>query len=475
MGDGQNIGDIIKNKFKSASENVGKAMLNKLKFLIPYIAMGVGILLMASLILCLFIDAGSIGVTALGDDEYYYGSGISVNGTNISKEKFVECIKNFKTDEGYQERFAQYADKIYDICKEKNINPIICAAQAGQESSFGEKVPANSKWNYWGLAVYNDQSTGKEFESIDDAISFYCDIILGYQQEGSIAYTKATLYAPYNEKITGKMNSIYDIFSAYMFLGRYHNGQISGDINVKMYLTEYMNFPCSHSEDEETTLEEQAAYVVNYIDNNLLKIARQIFGDDIIDGGYNSDFYGEIEIYNSDGSVNEDRIKELDDYLTRNVLNTSHHYANSADQSGPFAQWWNSSNNRLQAFQCTWWAIGRANQFLELNGTKYKSYPGDLVNGGYYYDNIQASGYFNCGTTPKKNSIVSWKDGEYGHVAYVEAVDVNGDIWVSHAGSGESWFGISKVTKASGYAPTSGGGPWSGYTLSGFVYLGEPK
>ena len=26
MGDGQNIGDIIKNKFKSASKNVGKAM-----------------------------------------------------------------------------------------------------------------------------------------------------------------------------------------------------------------------------------------------------------------------------------------------------------------------------------------------------------------------------------------------------------------------------------------------------------------
>lgn len=473
MGDGQNIGDIIKNKFKEAGKNVGKAMLKKLRFLIPYIAMGLGIVLMASLILCLFLDAGEIGVTKFGEDYDSYG-GISVNGTNISKEQFAECIKNYRTDEGYQERFAKYAEKIYDICKEKNVNPIICVAQAGQESNFGAKVPSNSKWNYWGLAVYNDQSTGKEFNSIDEAIEYYCDLILGYQQEGSMAYTNAKLYAPYNDKITGNMNSIYDILSAYMFLGRYHNGRISGDINVKMYLTEYMNFPCSHSEEEETTLEERAAYVVNYIDNKVLKIAKQIFGEDIINGGYNSDFYGGIEIYNSDGSVNEDRIKELDDYLTKNVLNTTYHYANSANQSGPFAKWWSSPYNPMQAFQCPWWAIGRANQFLELKGTKYKTYPGALVHGGYYYDNNKANGYFNSGMEPKANSIVSWKCGEYGHVAYVEAVDANGDIWISHAGSGESWFGVSKVTKASGYAPASGGGPWSGYELSGFVYLSEP-
>ena len=34
MGEGQSIGDIIKNKFKQAGKNVGKAMLKKLKFLI---------------------------------------------------------------------------------------------------------------------------------------------------------------------------------------------------------------------------------------------------------------------------------------------------------------------------------------------------------------------------------------------------------------------------------------------------------
>lgn len=400
------------------------------------------------------------------------GVGINVNTINISKEEFVKCVREFRNDAGYQERFAKYAEKIYDICKSKNINPVLCVAQAGQESNFGASVPSNSKWNYWGLAVYNDQSTGKEFNNIDEAITFYCDTILGYQKEGSIAYNKAKLYAPYNDKITGNMNSIYDIFSAYMFLGNYHNGKIWGNVNVKKYLTEYMNFPCSHSESEATTLEEQAAYVVDYIDNHMIKIAKQIFGESIMN---NSDFYGGTEIYNSNGSVNEDKIKELDNYLTRTILNTTHHWRTYANQSGPFAKWWDPSNNPLEAFQCTWWTNGRASQFLELNGTKYKKYPTAYGNGGDYYDVNKNNGYFNYGMTPKKNSIISWKSGSYGHVAYVEAVDANGDIWISHAGSGQSWFGISKVTKQSGYAPSSGSGPWSGYTLNGFIYLSEPK
>ena len=75
MGEGQSIGDIIKNKFKQAGKNVGKAMLKKLKFLTPYIAIGIGILLIASFILCLFIDAGSIGVKAL--DESYQNSSVA--------------------------------------------------------------------------------------------------------------------------------------------------------------------------------------------------------------------------------------------------------------------------------------------------------------------------------------------------------------------------------------------------------------
>lgn len=398
--------------------------------------------------------------------------GLSVNGTNISKGKFIEAIENYQDDEDYKTKFAQYAEKIYDICTSKNINPVLCVAQAGNESNFGKSVPTNSPWNYWGLGVHNNSSEGIEFDSIESAINYYCDLILGYQQPESIAYEKAQIYSEYNDKITGSMNTIYDIFCVYSFLGNTHDSTIWGSINAKTYLVDYMNFPCSHELSDDTTYEEQAAYAVDYIDNRIVRQAINIFGQEIVYGRYNSDFYGGIEIYNSDGSVQEEKIEELNTYLTRDLLNTVYHN-DGTNQNGPFAEWW--TNTGLENFQCTWWANGRASQYLALNGTKYKSYPTKYGNGGEYYSVNMSNGYFNYGITPKRNSIISWSvPGDYGHVAYVEAVDKNGDIWISHAGGGQSWFGVSKVTKESGYAPTSGNGAWSGFIFNGFIYLDEP-
>lgn len=214
----------------------------------------------------------------------YGGSGISVNKTSISREDFIKCVKEYRNDSGYQRRFAAYADKIYDICVKNNINPILCVAQ-GQESSFGESTPINSKWNYWGLGVNNESSVGTEFATIDEAIECYCKTILGYQKPGSIAYTKAQVYAPHSDKITGNMTSIYDILCAYMYLGDKHSGKVYGNVNVKQYLIQHMNYDCKHELEESTTLEEQAAYVVDYIDNRVIAIAKDIFGSKIYSGG----------------------------------------------------------------------------------------------------------------------------------------------------------------------------------------------
>lgn len=214
----------------------------------------------------------------------YGGSGISVNKTSISREDFIKCVKEYRNDSGYQRRFAAYADKIYDICVKNNINPILCVAQ-GQESSFGESTPINSPWNYWGLGVNNESSVGTEFATIDEAIECYCKTILGYQKPGSIAYTKAQVYAPHSDKITGNMTSIYDILCAYMYLGDKHSGKVYGNVNVKQYLIQHMNYDCKHELEESTTLEEQAAYVVDYIDNRVIAIAKDIFGSKIYSGG----------------------------------------------------------------------------------------------------------------------------------------------------------------------------------------------
>ena len=69
---------------------------------------------------------------------------------------------------------------------------------------------------------------------------------------------------------------------------------------------------------------------------------------------------------------------------------------------------------------------------------------------------------------PRENSLAVFSGSRYGHVAYVEAVDnINKYYYISHAGSGTSWFGIDKVK--------FGSAPWSSYKLLGFLYLDSPK
>lgn len=168
----------------------------------------------------------------------------------------------------------------------------------------------------------------------------------------------------------------------------------------------------------------------------------------------------------SEGGVTTDEAaRQLQDYIETELIHTQVHKG-GAYQSGPFARWWTAGYNNLQPFQCTWWANGRASMYLEQHGTKYKKYPTQTGHGGYYYDINKASGWFNYGQEPKPNSIISWTKGEYGHVAYVEGVTSDG-IYISHAGSGTSWYGVQKI-------PLNGS-IWSGYKLNGYIYLDEPK
>lgn len=193
-------------------------------------------------------------------------------------------------------------------------------------------------------------------------------------------------------------------------------------------------------------------------------------------GGAATDFTNNINLYNGDGSVNTDSINQLNNWLTTDLLNTKIHKRTSEMQGGPFAKWWDSTNNWFTSaglkFQCTWYVYGRANQFLELYGTSYKAWPGTRNDAGKWYSSSTNGGekYFECGNTPRQNSIVVWKDGNNaGHVAYVEAVDtVNNKVYISHAGGGKSWFGITS------HGINEMKNLW-GYQLLGYVYLDSPK
>ena len=190
-----------------------------------------------------------------------------------------------------------------------------------------------------------------------------------------------------------------------------------------------------------------------------------------------TEFTNGLNLYNDDMSVNKDAINQLSDWITVDLLNTKIHTRTSEMQGGPFAKWWDSNNNWFTSagykFQCTWYVYGRANQYLEMFGDKYKAWPGTRNNATNWYAASSNGGakYFECGSTPRENSIAVWSNGSAaGHVAYVEAVDtINNKVYVSHAGSGKSWFGISE------YGIDEMRNLWGSYRLQGYVYLDSPK
>ena len=104
-------------------------------------------------------------------------------------------------------------------------------------------------------------------------------------------------------------------------------------------------------------------------------------------------------------------------------------------------------------YQCPWWAISRASLYLtSMNPEKWPDgLSGGLGDGAQVATNAASRYNVPLNTDPSQirpNSIVSYiNGGEWGHVAYVEAVDyVNGVYYISHCGSGKGWYGITKKT-----------------------------
>lgn len=156
-----------------------------------------------------------------------------------------------------------------------------------------------------------------------------------------------------------------------------------------------------------------------------------------------------INLYNADGSVNQDALDSLRSLLAEEVANRSGKFMTSEE------------GNSLGYLQCTWWANARASQFLGEN------YPTLLGNGGEYYQKNLDNKWFEYGSEPRPNSLVTYVNDGAGHVAYVEAVDkVNGKIYISDAdGVRHLWLGVEELDMD---------GKWNGLSPEGYIYLDSP-
>ena len=429
-----------------------------------------------------FIDI-SDGISS-GDGITGEGAGF---GCSLSREDFIAKVKSYDGGQSYS-ALSNAAGDFYDICTSEKykVNPCLAFAWACMETGYGQEIPNN---NLFGYGIYNGQTSGKSYATYAESIEDFCIWMVEAATPGTESYnrsySKAKEFATVNSIFEGTpANNIYALFCVYMYLGNTHisdepnfdnpaghdyywehgsdwssGGRIyiyymyeTGGLYSKQYKQK-----CGHSSGStECTLSEKADYA-QFSLKRRIGIAKTIFGDGCFESGSSSK-----------GVTNDQEAAQLQAYFENELLHTKVHN-NGEYQNGPFAKWWASGYNHLQPFQCTWWAFGRASMYLEQNGTKYTKYPttpaGTVGNGGDWFDLNKSYGWFNYGSTPKPNSIISWKGGTYGHVAYVEGVTSDG-IYISHAGSGVSWRGIQKI-------PLDGT-IWS-MKVNGYIYLDEPK
>lgn len=248
------------------------------------------------------------------------GGGASPFGTNLSREEFISMAQAYSNSSDYVNYMAKYAGDFYDICTKYNINPALAYAHACLETGNGSTSGCKNNKNYFGYAHYNDASSGKVYNSVQESIEDYCKWIIRNSTPGSGDYSAnvktAQEYATENAKLKGSPdNNIYVLYCRYAYLGDTHisdepsfsspagkdyymahgsNWGTGGRIYIYymyqeggLYTGEYST-RCGHSKGSDpTTVAERADYAV-YACNQRMNIAKAIFGNDCLLGSSGS-------------------------------------------------------------------------------------------------------------------------------------------------------------------------------------------
>lgn len=106
---------------------------------------------------------------------------------------------------------------------------------------------------------------------------------------------------------------------------------------------------------------------------------------------------------------------------------------------------------------CVGYAYGR---YLEFYGLKSADLP--TCNAKDWYAAAKKNG-FKCNYTPTVGSLIVFGGGECGHIAFVERIESNGDLFLSESNWGHEFFKNRTVKKVNSYALSSA------YPCIGFI------
>lgn len=271
-------------------------------------------------ILYKYTEDRTYGVTSLDKDVYNItsftsvaDSNLSAFGTTLTKEQFISIAKSYNGGQSYETKMIPLLEDFYNICTsvEYNVNPALAFAHACLETGYGENTPYN---NYFGMNIGNGQESGTIYNTPQESIEDYCKWVVSCATPGTGEYNenveRSQRYSIGNSNLDGTPdNNIYALYSGYAYLGNTHicdepnfaspagksyyeaNGSNWGsggriyiyDMYEKggLYTGEYA-IRCGHPNGSDlTTITERADYSV-YTTNKRIKIARNIFGDNVI-------------------------------------------------------------------------------------------------------------------------------------------------------------------------------------------------
>ncbi len=222
---GDNSGDKLISIIKDAAKKAMKAILNLIKPALPYIALGVAILLLIGLVVAIFVDFDEMGQTEVSEDNYNNateGTSAIYDGS-ISREEFIQKVTNYTPpsgvssetgitrSEGYQKGFIDMAGDYFDISTNYGLDPRVTFCIGIHESNFGTSRIANDKNNYWGMAAYDNSAYGsaQTYSSIEEGIEYLCELLKNqYVSEGGEHYQEI-LDKSYDPKTLEGIGSVY--------------------------------------------------------------------------------------------------------------------------------------------------------------------------------------------------------------------------------------------------------------------------
>ena len=114
------------------------------------------------------------------------GGGVPYDSTPLTRQEFINLVEEFFASgnyASYSEYFVSYAGEIYDMGKEKGINPELIYIFARKETSFRTVSSDTEHYNYYGMGHCNTCATGMFFDSFMEGVEYLFDYFV---EKGSL-------------------------------------------------------------------------------------------------------------------------------------------------------------------------------------------------------------------------------------------------------------------------------------------------